>query len=164
MHEFAHVLLGKNSLLNTNFSSNAKVDPVETVCNKVAGEIIVPKSLFIDKWIKAHKDDDLEKIIYCANYFKCSQVVIARKALDEGYIDKRTYNIVADNFAEYVKRNNGGGNYYRTLMHKLDNRFLSCLNESVNEGKTSYTYAYRLTNTSKSTYKTLVSDIGGALY
>lgn len=163
VHEFTHVLLGVNSLLNTNFHNNDNVDPNETLCNKIASEIIVPRSLFIERWSNETCLDDYEKINKCAKYFKCSQVVIARKALEEGYIKKNVYVVVANKAADYVKKN-GRGDFYKSLKNKLDKRFLECLSESVSAGKTPYTYAYRLTNTSKSTYNTLISDLGGAVY
>ena len=56
----------------------------------------------------------------------------------------------------------GGGDYYRTAATRIDRRFFLMLNNSVEEGKTLYTDAFRLTNTNRSTFAKLAhSQMGG---
>ena len=53
------------------------------------------------------------------------------------------------------KARSGGGDYYRTQLSRMDHRFLQALDASVQEGKTLYTEAFRLTNTNRVTFDKL---------
>ena len=54
-----------------------------------------------------------------------------------------------------------GGDYYITNASRIDNRFLIALDSSTKEGKTQYTDAYRLTNTNRKTFSTLIDEVRG---
>lgn len=50
------------------------------------------------------------------------------------------------------KKKQSGGDYYKTMSSRLDACFVRALCESISIGRTSYTEAYRLTNTSSKTF------------
>ena len=150
LHETVHIFLGNNSLFNSDDKQNIS-EPTEKLCNAVTAEIIVPQAIFMNMWQK--DQNALEQINKLSKEFKCSTVVIARRALDYGLINAILYNIVNDTartqyitLKEKQKQNDGGGNYYNTLKSRISNRFLLALDNAVWEGKTTYTDAYRLTN------------------
>ena len=67
-----------------------------------------------------------------------------------------------DNYNQRKEDKEGsGGNYYNTMGARLDGCFVRALCESINMGRTSYTEAYRLTNTSRKTFPDVVQRFGG---
>jgi Zn-dependent peptidase ImmA (M78 family) len=162
LHEFIHIGVGKGSLFNAVAENSNFVNPNEVISNAVTAEILVPNSLFIKHWQMAN-GNRTEKVQAIASRFKCSQLVIARRALDLGYISSAEYKFFVDQAKENVKSKpaRGGGNYYKTLASRIDHKFLSALNASLLEGETLYTDAFRLTNTNRSTYDNLISEALG---
>lgn len=167
-HEAVHIWLGENDLYNDTKYSTEKVKPIEVVCNAVAGELLVPRRVFLECWKKDTNDDIYGKMKELAKYFCCSESVIARRALDNQKIDKKTYNQVVSDakqaYNESKQKMGTGGDYYRTARSKLDGVFVRALCESVNSGRTSYTEAYRLTNTTSKTFPKVASGLGGVLW
>ena len=102
-HELAHIWIGMDDLFNDYHNRTDGNRPVEIICNEVAGELLVPKHIFLEKW-------DI---------------------------------------------------YYNTMGARLDGSFVRALCESINMGRTSYTEAYRLTNTSRKTFSEVVKGLGG---
>ena len=167
-HEIVHIWIGENDLYNDRRYSGEGVKAIEVICNAVAGELIVPKAHFIENWMKNTNDDTYQKIKELAKYFHCSESVLARRALDNGKISKSIYNqVVSDVIEAYIqsKQEKGsGGDYYRVARSKLDGVFVRALCESVSSGRTSYTEAYRLTNTTSKTFSEVASGLGGVLW
>ena len=168
MHEIAHIWIGEDDLFNDRHSNTAKVRSVEMVCNAVAGELLVPGNVFLDKWDSCNASADVfDSITELARYFRCGEVVIARKALDCGKINSKIYGQVVQRAIEHYNnmtqnKEHGGGNYYNTMGTRLDGGFVRALCESVNMGRTSYTEAYRLTNTTRKTFSDVAKGLGGA--
>jgi Zn-dependent peptidase ImmA (M78 family) len=103
-----------------------------------------------------------EKIINIANHFKCGVITIARRALDNKYIIQSQYESIASvAITEANKRNKskGGGDYYNTAISRYGRRFILALDSSIREGKTTYTEAFGLTNTTRKTFDTLVEEV-----
>ena len=166
IHEFAHICLGENSLFNDRFSNGTNLKEIEKKCNKIAAELLVPQKIFVKEWNRVIKKYDEERCIKeLAQIFKCGITVIARKALDNNFITFELYNKLAKLavaiFNQSKNDKDGGGNFYTTTLSRFDNRFLSMLQSSVQEGKTQYTEAYRLTNTKRGTYDKLIEKACG---
>lgn len=157
IHELAHIWLGENNVLNeSNIRMTSKKD-IEVLCNAVASEIIVPQVTFTSKWELTSAQSNKEMAINSLSaYFKCSRLVIARKALDNNYISQRLYDKIAKETENNAKKHSSGGNFYNTLKSRNDKRFLNRLVASVNEGRTTYSEALRLTNTKRGTFTKLV--------
>lgn len=166
-HEIVHLWIGENDLYNDRrYSANVK--PNEVICNAVAGELIAPKAVFLERWNSNTNSDIHEKIKELARIFCCSGSVIARRALVNNQIDQILYDqIIAEAIEAYnqaKQEKTSGGNYYRTMCSKLDSVFVRALCESVNSGRTSFTEAYRLTNTTSKTFPEVASRLGGVLW
>lgn len=168
LHEFAHILIGKNNFFNDRYSAHGRVNQIETICNAAAAEILVPSDLFMEKWNEVISENDIKTTIFTlAKYFKCGITVIARKALDHGYITSQEYTQISQ-LAVYLyneqrkkSKENPGGDYYRTAASRIDQRFFRMLAGSVAEGKTLYSDAFRLTNTNRATFRELAQQAGG---
>lgn len=155
VHEFVHVCLGKNDFFNDRDSTATKVSPIETFCNAVTAEIIIPMYLFIQGWKELSTQYSAAQVInIIARDFRCGTTVIARRALDNEFINCDLYQEIAQNavkaYNEMRQRDKeegkGGGDYYRTANSRNDSRFLAMLSASVATGKTLYSDAFRLTN------------------
>lgn len=168
LHETVHIWIGENDLYNNRRYSTENVKTVEVICNAVAGEIIVPKQIFLEHWQRTPNEDVYIKIRELAKYFRCSESVLARRALDNKKIDKMIYEQVVTDaiqaYIEYKQEKSSGGDYYKVARSKLDGVFVRALCESVNSGRTSYTEAYRLTNTTSKTFSEVASGLGGVLW
>lgn len=168
LHEFVHILMGKNNFYNDRYSAHGQVNPAETICNAVAAEILVPDVLFVKKWSEEICQNNEEATIATlTKIFRCGTTVIARKALDHQFITKQLYNKIAQiavqRYNEYRKKakENPGGDFYKTAVSRIDQRFFRMLVGSVAEGRTLYSDAFRLTNTNRSTFHELREQAGG---
>ena len=166
LHELAHIWIGLDDLFNDLHNRTDRTRSVETICNAVAGELLVPKHIFLEKWDVSGGEDVFENIKELARFFRCSDIVVARKALDCHKIKKETYDkvvqIAIDTYNLMKENKDGsGGNYYHTMGARLDGSFVRALCESIDMGRTSYTEACRLTNTSRKTFSEVVKGLGG---
>ena len=165
-HEIVHIWLGEDDFYNDMRSSPDNMKQIEFICNAAAGELMVPQKIFLYKWNQTAVEDLFQRIKTISKYFLCSEIVIARKALDNKKITKSAYDQIVEKALNAYKaaRENkeSGGNYYNTMTSRLDRCFIRALCESINMGRTSYTEAYRLTNTSRKTFSEVADRLGGA--
>ena len=151
VHELAHIWTGHSAGFDFREMLPA-ADAVEKLCDKVAAEFLVPESLFIRLW-KEHHD-----IKVLSRYFKVSQIVVARRALDTGMISKRDFFGFYHNYInkEY-KTKTSGGDFYATTRKRLSITFASHINAAVKTGQLLYRDAYKLTGLKGSTFQTFFS-------
>ena len=166
LHETAHIWVGASNFYNDRYSNAVKVGQKEIICNSVAAEILVPNEIFINQWNGLVNKSAYEKIEKLASIFRCGTTVIARRALDNGYIVSDIYNKISEEAIKHYMENeenksSSGGDYYVTAASRYDNRFLIALDNSIHEGKTQFTDAYRLTNTNRKTFSKLVDKVRG---
>jgi Zn-dependent peptidase ImmA (M78 family) len=160
IHEFVHIGLGDNNIFNLR-QDNYSVTSNEAFCNGVAAEILIPIVLFRGKWNENSKDTDT-RIAELSRYFKCSQLAIARRALDSGFLTREQYFQASQKAKMAIaKKRAVRSDYYRTKSSDFDHNFLLALYSSVSEGKTLFTDAYRLTDTNISTFDKLLSLVCG---
>lgn len=169
LHEVAHIFFGVNSLYNDTsyYNEDDYADDIEIYCNRIAAEILVPNISFRVKW-KANTDIGLEqRIVQIANTYKVSEIVIARRALDNKMINKRDYYEVVNNVLEKLENNldkrssGGGGDFYTTAQSRLDHNFFKILANDVRRNRTTNTTAYKLTGLSRITFNQLENVIKG---
>lgn len=166
LHEFVHVLLGKNSFYNDEYGTNMYNSAEERFCNAVAAEILVPKRLFIVQW-KQYSTETKDIVAALRQEYICSDFVLVRRALDCGLISREEYSrlvkLYEKRYVEYLKSlpAGGSGNFYSTLKSRWDPNFVRALGSSVQSGRTQYLEAYNLTNTTGRTFAALTEPIGG---
>lgn len=167
LHEATHIALGTSDLFNDRQNTDTVVSSVETLCNAVAAELLVPNEEFIIEWNKLKTTkNDYNKFSEIAGVFHCGVTVIARRAFDNKFIDFSTYKKMADYMIDKYNKNKKnksgkGGNYYSTIASRLDKSLVRAICESIATGRTSYTEAFRLTNTNKKTFPNVVNKVGG---
>lgn len=135
-HEFTHVLVGASAGYAGFFGDYH--DAVETYCDRVAAEFLVPAVLLKDNWTS---------IGDCARRFNVSTLVIARRAHDLGIITDAEYR---DFYLSYranaiVKKKTSGGAFYKTAAKRIGRLFAIHVYNAVHSKQISYTEAYRLT-------------------
>lgn len=171
LHEIVHILLGIDSLYNNDFKYRDKyTSSIEVLCNKVAGEIIVPTDIFIENWneLPESKQNLYEKIESLAQNFKVSKIVVARKALDQNYINVSQYNeignLVQEEYEQSMirkKRQQSGGNPVNNTLSRLDENFMRTLIASTEFGGTQYSEAYRLAGVSRGVFEDVSKHLKG---
>jgi Zn-dependent peptidase ImmA (M78 family) len=148
IHELAHVWLGKSAGFDTNKLLPAN-DPVEQLCDQIAAEFLVPAKVFKLAW------QEIPNPIILSRRFKVSKIVIARRALDLGFITKaeffQWYNKWQEEWAQ-IKANSGGGDFYNNQPNRVSLRFAAFVERAVHSGRISYREAYKLTGLSGDTY------------
>lgn len=138
VHELVHIFLGQDSL----------DDGTEVFCNRIAGRFLVPETPFNEQWNDHAGDFDALE-----TYFKVSKLVLYRAALNYGKITPAEYRRLTEEYDETVaKRRGAGGNFYNTLPYRMGRSFSRYVFESVREGTTPYTEAYRLLGLTGKTY------------
>lgn len=167
LHEVVHIWIGTDNFYNDRYGNSNNVSNLERICNAIAAEIMVPNDLFVKEWlIRDGLSDNKIKVQELTRVFKCGATVIARKALDNNYISNTEYDFIAKEAVRLYKklrenRPSDGGDFYKTINVKNDKRLILALNNSIYEGNTQFTDAYRLTNTTRKTFSGLVDEVRG---
>ncbi len=148
VHELAHIWTGYSAGFDFRKLQPAN-NPIELLCDEVAAEFLVSENVFKKVW------QTKGNIKYAARYFKVSEIVIARRALDTGKISKREF---FEFYEEYINRefkkkeNQSGGDFYATTRKRLSMTFAAHINNAVLAGKLLYRDAYKLTSLKGDTY------------
>lgn len=146
IHETAHLMLGISA-------GHAETDTLchdaqERWCDMVAAEFLVPAIELRAVWNKNLKG--------LCHKFKVSELVIARRAHDLGLMNDEEYRAFwreYSNRPKFIpKRENNGGNFYRTNIKRVGRLFAIHVKNAVNNRQLSYMQAYRLTGLYGKTY------------
>jgi Zn-dependent peptidase ImmA (M78 family) len=151
VHELAHIWTGHSAGFDFRTLQPAS-DPNEILCDKIAAEFLVPERLFGEIW------DQKPNIKTVSRYFKVSELVIARRALDTGKITKAQF---FGFYNKYINRDFArreiqppGGNFYATTKKRLGLTFATHINTAVKSGKLLHRDAYKLTSLKGDTFET----------
>lgn len=149
VHELAHIWTGHSAGFDFRKLQPADND-IELLCDKVAAEFLVPENKFKEQW------DMNQNIKTCSRFFKVSEIVIARRALDTGSITRKQF---FEFYEEYKTRDlikkqkqSGGGDFYATAKKRLSLTFASHVNNAVKTGQLLYRDAYKLTSMKGDTF------------
>ncbi len=154
VHELAHIWTGHSAGFDFRKLQPAD-DPIEILCDQVAAEFLVPKDAFNEKW---NRNPNIRST---SRYFKVSEIVIARRAMDTGKITRSQF---FEFYNEYIKREfikkesqGSGGNFYATTRKRLSITFASHINNAIKSGQLLYRDAYKLTSLKGDTFQTFFS-------
>lgn len=154
VHELAHIWTGNSAGFDFRKLQPAN-DPIELLCDKVAAEFLVPENTFNEVWRY------YPSLKYASRYFKVSEIVIARRALDTGKITKKQFFDFYEEYTsrEFAKKENQspGGDFYATTKKRLSITFATHINNAVKSGKLLYRDAYKLTSLKGDTFQTFFS-------
>jgi Zn-dependent peptidase ImmA (M78 family)/transcriptional regulator with XRE-family HTH domain len=150
-HELAHLWLGQTAL--SDVSADALPgNATEVWCNQVAAELLVPMESFLTEVMAG--EPLAETLKRLARHFKVSSLVILRRLLDAGRIDRAAffaaYRAELARLHEIEARATGGGDFYRTTAARVSKRFARALVESTLEGRTLFRDAFHMLGIAKS--------------
>ncbi len=95
----------------------------EVACNAIAGGFLAPEETFRAAWAQASPELPV-RLAALARRFHVSQLVVARRALDQGLIDRETYSaFYLSDLERFRQAESQGGSYYRNAGSKNSTRF-----------------------------------------
>lgn len=162
-HELAHICIGSSAVSNLEVNL-PRADRVEEMwCNQVAAEFLVPGELLRQE---IQKNVSLqERLQQLARRFKVSNLVMLRRLYDEGVLDRikfQTYwnNEQARLESIFRNRRGGGGNFSKTTLVRVSNRFARTLIQDTLNGHTQFTEAYRMLGIKAEAFNSLAQELG----
>lgn len=147
-HELAHIWLGRSALSDVGPAS-APSNNVESWCNRVAAELLVPLSVLRDEYQRGA--DLLVEANRLARRFKVSTLVILRRIHDAGGLTREQFRRAYQEELERLRAipKGSGGDFYLTQAARVGKRFARALVASTLEGQTLHRDAFRLLGFSK---------------
>jgi Zn-dependent peptidase ImmA (M78 family) len=160
-HELAHLWLGKDGVFNLP-DLQASEDETEKFCNRVAAEVLVPSRELEDCWPQVKTASDPFNAL--ARRFKVSEIVAARRVLDQGLISRERFyaflKAYRDDERRKADRKSPGGHFYRTQDVRIGHRFGSAVVRAARSGRLLYQDAYRLTGLYGRTFDQFAQQLG----
>ena len=168
-HELAHLWLGDAGEGLSGFKGLQPGDGgVERFCDRAAAEFLVPAAEMRAAWCSvADSEAPLEGLAELAGRFKVSPVVIGRRAMDLGFLEREEFfHFYHDHTQrEYRKRKTGaeGGDFYNNQDNRVGRLFASHLIRAAREGRIGFKEAYDLTGLHGGAFQTYARKLGIAL-
>ena len=162
-HELAHLWLGASAVSDASAAPLNGYRREEVWCNAVAAELLVPLAALRPA---LRPDEALDQSLQrLARQFKVSTVVVLRRLLDAGALDRpafdRAWASERERLREIAGASAGGGDFYRTTLSRVSRRFARALVESTLEGQTLYRDAFRMLGVSKTeTFNNIGREVG----
>lgn len=161
-HELAHLWLGTSALTDLGVAPAGGYRPEEVWCNHVAAELLVPLDVFREQRVA---DETLgQSLSRLARRFKVSTLVILRRMLDAGWLDRGAFEEAWREELSRLRmlnRESPGGDFFRTTAARVSRRFGRALVESTLEGQTLYRDAYRMLGIAKGeTFEKFTREVG----
>jgi Zn-dependent peptidase ImmA (M78 family) len=158
-HELVHLWLGESALTDVAPAS-APTQQIESWCNRVAAELLVPMTVLRQE---LPRGDALNEVQHLARRFKVSTLVVLRRLLDARRLSRDAFEEVYD--AELARlrahAKASGGDFYLTQAVRLSRRFARALVASTLEGQTLYRDAFRMLGIAReATFRELKSQLG----
>jgi Zn-dependent peptidase ImmA (M78 family) len=163
-HELTHLWVGREGLFNL-IRMMPHDNPTERFCNHVAAEFLIPGDNLSTRWNEANETEQPFHAI--ARWFKVSPVVAARRALDLGLINRRTFFTFYEQDqqdwqrrkAEEKRKKKGGPSFYAVQDIRLGRRFALAVIRATQEGRLLYRQAYQLTDLKGTTFDRYASHL-----
>jgi Zn-dependent peptidase ImmA (M78 family) len=158
-HELAHLWLGSSAIFDLRELQPAS-EKLERVSNMIAAEFLVPEDKLREIWFSTYREPEVYQTL--ARHFKVSELVVARRTLDLGFIKKEEF---LDFYHKYkakersVPQSKKGGNFYATQNLRVGRYFAKTIKSAVEEGKLMYHDAYQLTGLYGKTFERFVETL-----
>lgn len=161
-HELAHIWIGETGISDATLvkKSLTELNQVESFCNKVAAEFLVPEKSFNVSWQKSRTiKENLKRV---SQHFWVSPLVALRRAYDLQKIDYEHFKSESDEeYARYraneekrkkeEQKKKPQGSFWSTFKLRNSVLFSESVASSVRSAKTTYTEASGLLGVSIST-------------
>lgn len=158
-HELAHVWLDAEGLSALPNLLPGDRD-VEVWCNRAAAEMLVPQAELRVRWPPVRSLPEPFQAL--ARAFKVSPLVVARRALDLGQIDRERFlTFYREQMALHrTRRRDGGGDFYTTQSARVGAYFAENVIRAALEGRIGFKQAYDLTGLRDATFREFAARLG----
>ena len=138
LHEYGHVLLRKDGLCipETTFQKSDQVfHDIETWCNKFAASALMPKTEFLEEYLKLEKDMRLERVIdHLSCKFNSSKVATAIRiknlVSNPDTVNQYLHTLDSSGITSKKKKGTGGLSAVNQCISKKGKKFISLVLES----------------------------------
>lgn len=161
IHELAHIGITASGI--SNFETLQPIPiPIEIFCNQVAAEFLVPAEALQDSWHRLLSQPvNYQPYQLLARQFKVSNIVIARRALDLGLINRSMFFAFYQSQMEIKStKKTGGGDFWKTQNVRIGKAFGMAVIQAVKEGRLLYREAYALTGLADKSFEQFVQKMG----
>lgn len=135
-HELAHIWLGKSGISSPDPTDLGVKNTVESFCNKVAAEVLVPMNEFAEFCPDKLRTDNLERL---ARHFWVSTLVILRRAYEAKRLSLSEFSrLAAEERKKQKKLTTSGGDYYRNVFARHGATLTSALLTELRRGNVLY--------------------------
>ena len=143
-HELAHLWINQSGALNPDYRLLNQQNEVETFCDNVAAEVLVPCRDFELRWDNSQSVD--LNIANLSIKYRVSSFVILRRAYSLGIINRDEFNTKYDELLRKITppKNEDGGGGFSNILGRNSHIFTNALISSVSSGLTSPTEAATL--------------------
>jgi len=161
IHEAAHIWIGESGITDLSIQAlSNSFNKVEILCNKIAGEVLVPEESIKKNW---NKNEEISaNISKASSYYKVSKVVIAKRAYDLELINldqyTQIYNIERQKWVKKTKT--GSGNIWMNYKNSNGSSFSKTVVSQTLEGKILYSEASKLLNVNSANIDKFASFLG----
>ncbi len=165
-HELAHLWIDKTGLSNAQALSISN-HQIESWCNKVAAELLVPFNIisqqFNNKKIQSDFNNEVQRL---AKYFKVSSLVILRRLYDIKKLEAKKFNKLYNKELTKLRtiqksKQSSGGDFFLTLEARANPHFMKALVSHTLEGYTPFRESFQLLGIKKmATFKKIGKNFG----
>ncbi len=161
MHELAHLWVGRSGVLSPDYLAPA-FDATEELCNRVAAEALVPEAELSTVW---YSYSDLpDPFVALSKRYKVSPVVIGRRLVETSLVSRTKF---FDFYNAYTStpsppKKSSGGSFYNNQNFRIGKRFMRLVGRAAEDGRITFTEAYRLTGLNNVTFEKYLQRIGAA--
>jgi len=163
VHELAHLWIGESGVSNLNMRGRPSEERsrIERYCNRVAAEVLIPSGELRNHWNPRESLD--EAVFNLVREFRVSSLVVLRRALDLGLIDRdaffQRYDIEVAR--QRPVRTSKGGDPFATYWTRNSKRLTEAVLSSAFEGQMLYRDAALLLGVKVKTLQGLADRLGG---
>jgi Zn-dependent peptidase ImmA (M78 family)/DNA-binding XRE family transcriptional regulator len=167
-HELAHLWSGTSGVSNPIPGDTPETPPVERFCNRVAGELLVPRESLLIAWQQHERTNGRpsqleERIQALAQTFRVSVFVVLIRAYESDLISRSAldtaYQRAQQEMSPPESQGDGGGDFYRTLRSRNGRVFVDEVLLALRQGEMLYREAATLLNVRVSTLERALERI-----
>lgn len=152
IHELAHLWIGESGISNLSpFVKPGGGSDIETFCNRVSTEFLLPTDEFEEAWHRSDKTKIRGAVAALANEFNVSRAAVAHRLWSLNEIRDadwwnlyRTYQAEWHAHRERLQEQQGGPGYYITKRSQLGSALIRTVLGAVDAGTLTYTRASRI--------------------
>ncbi len=162
-HEFAHLWLGDAGEGLSGFDRLQPGDgAVERFCDQAAAEFLAPAAEIRRMGCEVGDSDVVfDKL---ARRFKVSPIVIGRRMLDLGLIERTRFFVLYERYTQDERRKThtktGGGDFYNTQGNRVGKLFASYVITAAKEGRIGFKQAHDLCGLHGGAFQTYARKLG----